>query len=391
MPPTHSRTSRPMSRSLQATATTRRRFLSSVAAAASSIVLSNCARNLSNSNLPADASPSPSSSSSGADAKTLHIYTWANYTDDELLKSFEAKTGIRPVVDIFDSNEAMLAKIQAGGGSAYSVIFPSDYMVVEMIKLGLLSPLDKSKLTGLEHLNAKWKNPIYDPNNAHSVPATWGTTGLIYDPEKLGKTITDWNFLWQNKGSLKRRITLINDVREVMGATLRSLGYSYNSSDPAQIEKAYKKLVELKTAIASFLTNGWEDQLASGDLFISMAYSSDALALMEEKPSLEYVIPRSGSSLWTDTMVIPKSAPNPDAAYQWLNFLLDPQNAARLVERLKFATPNEAAYKLLPTDLKNNKGLFPSNTLLAKCEGVAPVSTETADLYDRYWTQLTSA
>jgi spermidine/putrescine transport system substrate-binding protein len=346
---------------------------------------------LSNPNVSASESPGSGSPSPGANNRTLYIYTWANYTDDELLKSFEAKTGIRPVVDIFDSNEAMLAKIQSGGGSAYSIIFPSDYMVVEMIGLGLLSPLDKSKLPGLDNLNPKWSNPIYDPNNAHSVPATWGTTGLIYNPEKLGKAITDWNFLWQNKGSLKRQVTLINDVREVMGAALRSLGYSYNSTDPAQIEKAYKKLVELKPTIASFLTNGWEDQLASGDISIAMAYSSDALALIEEKPSLKYVIPQSGSSLWTDTMVIPKSAPNPDAAYQWLNFLLDPQNAAKLVERLKFATPNQAAYKLLPTDLKNNKGLFPPNNLLAKSEGVAPVPTKTADLYDRYWTQLTSA
>ena len=391
MPPTHSRASRPIAQSPQATATTRRKFLSTVAAAASSIVLSNCARNLSNPNVSASESPGSGSPSPGANNKTLYIYTWANYTDDELLKSFEAKTGIRPVVDIFDSNEAMLAKIQSGGGSAYSIIFPSDYMVVEMIELGLLSPLDKSKLPGLDNLNPKWSNPIYDPNNAHSIPATWGTTGLIYNPEKLGKAITDWNFLWQNKGSLKRQVTLINDVREVMGAALRSLGYSYNSTDPAQIEKAYKKLVELKPTIASFLTNGWEDQLASGDISIAMAYSSDALALIEEKPSLKYVIPQSGSSLWTDTMVIPKSAPNPDAAYQWLNFLLDPQNAAKLVERLKFATPNQAAYKLLPTDLKNNKGLFPPNNLLAKSEGVAPVPTKTADLYDRYWTQLTSA
>ncbi len=387
MPPTHSHSNHPDGRSFSGTS--RRRFLQTLTAAASGVVLSNCARNLSNpsaGNSPA-ASPSP-----GENAKTLHVFTWANYTDDELLKNFEAKTGIRTVVDIFDSNEAMLAKVEAGGANAYSIIFPSDYMVVEMKDKGLLTELDRSRLPGLSNLNPKWSNPTYDPNNAHSVPATWGTTGLIYDPARLnGKTITDWNFLWQNKGSLTRRVTLINDVREVMGATLRSLGFSYNSKDPKQIEQAYRKLVELKPAIASFLTNGWEDQLASGDLSVSMAYSSDAISLIEEQPSLKYVIPRSGTSIWTDTMVIPKSAPNPDAAYEWMNFMLDPANAANLVERLNFATPNKAAFEKLPTNSKNNSNLYPSQSVLTKCEGITPVPTQATDLYDKYWTQLTSA
>ncbi|WP_088892654.1 polyamine ABC transporter substrate-binding protein [Leptolyngbya ohadii] len=388
MPPTHSQPPHPDGRSFAGSS--RRRFLQTLTAAASSVVLTNCARNLSNpsaTNSPTAASPSPS-----ANDKTLYVYTWANYTDDELLKSFEAKTGIRTVVDTFDSNESMLAKVEAGGANAYSVIYPSDYMVVEMLDKGLLTQLDRSRLAGLSNLNSKWSNPSYDSNNAHSVPATWGTTGLIYNPERLnGKTITDWNFLWQNKGSLGRQVTLINDVREVMGATLRSLGFSYNSKDPKQIEQAYRRLVELKPAIASFLTNGWEDQLASGDLSVSMAYSSDAITLIEEKPDLKYVIPRSGTSIWTDTMVIPKSAPNPEAAYAWMNFMLDPANAAGLVERLNFATPNKAAFEKLPTNYKNNTNLYPPEAILAKCESIVPVPTETADLYDNFWTRLTSA
>jgi len=388
MPPTYSHSPHPDGRS--SARTSRRRFLQTMTAAASSVVLTNCARNLSNpsaANSPTAGSPSP-----GGNGNTLYVYTWANYTDEELLKNFEAKTGIRTVVDIFDSNEAMLAKVEAGGANAYSVIFPSDYIVAEMLDKGLLTELDRSRLPGLSNLNPKWSNPTYDPNNAHSVPATWGTTGLIYDPARVnGKTVTDWNFLWQNKGSLTRRVTLINDVREVMGATLRSLGFSYNAKDPKQIEQAYRKLVELKPAIASFLTNGWEDQLASGDLSVSMAYSSDAISLIEEQSSLEYVIPRSGTSIWTDTMVIPRSAPNPDAAYEWINFMLDPANAASVVERLNFATPNKIAFEKLPTNIRNNSSLYPPEDVLAKCEGISPVPPEVADVYDRFWTQLTSA
>ncbi|MBD1870297.1 spermidine/putrescine ABC transporter substrate-binding protein [Cyanobacteria bacterium FACHB-471] len=367
-------------------ASTRRGFLQLSAAALSGAVLSNCARNLADVN-----SEEPAASSAASDGGTLHVYSWANYTDQELLDSFKAKTGVEVVVDTYDSNETMLAKMQAGGGSAYSIIFPSDYMVSEMIGLDMLTPLDKSRLVGLENLRSQWQDPVYDPGSAHSIAATWGTTGFIYNPANLGTTLTGWDYFWENGGSLDRKITLLNDVREVMGGVLHSLGYSYNSEDPAELEEAYNRLVELKPAIASFITNGWEDQVASGDLLVSMAYSVDAIALIEENPDLEYVIPETGSSLWTDTMVIPKSAPNLDAAYEWLNFLLVPENAASLVERLKFATPNKTAYEQLSAETKADTKLFPPQDLLDRCEGIAPVSEEATELYDQYWTQLTSS
>jgi spermidine/putrescine transport system substrate-binding protein len=373
-------------------AASRRRFLQVSAAAVSGVVLSNCARNLSN-NTTSEASPTASpgdtGSTSGGD-KTLHIYTWANYTDDELLKGFEAKTGIRPIIDTFDSNESMLAKMQAGGGKAYSVIYPSDYMVEQMVKSGMLVTLDKSKLQQANWME-QWQNPSYDPENAHSIPTVWGTTGLIFDPDKVDGEIKGWDYIWDNVDRLGRRVTLLNDVREVMGATLQFLGYSMNSTKPAEIEEAYNRLLEIKPTIASFMTNGWEDQLASGDLEVSMAYSQDALFLKLESPNLEYVVPETGSSLWTDTMVIPKSAPNTEAAYEWLNYILEPANSASLVERLKVATPNEAAFDKLPKALQENRNLFPPKAVLAKCERVAPVPQNITDLYDRFWTQLTSS
>lgn len=372
-------------------ALTRRRFLQASAAAASGMVLSNCARNLSGNSQGETDSSSASPGASSSDSKTLYIYSWANYTDEALLNAFEEKTGIRAIVDVYDSNEAMQAKIEAGGGSAYSIVYPSDYAVTQMVARGLLAPLDKSRLEGLNNLRDKWQNPTYDPNNAHSVPTTWGTTGLIYDPETLGAEIQGWDYLYENVGDLNRQITLINDVREVMGATLKYLGYSINSTNPDEIEEAYNSLVELKPAIATFLTNGWEDQLASGDVQVSMAYSADALALIEENPNLVYVVPETGSSIWTDTMAILKDAPNEDAAYEWINFILEPENSAQLVERLKFATPNQSAYDLLPTDLKTNPNLFPPESTLNKGEGIVDVPQEVTDLYDRYWTQLTSS
>jgi spermidine/putrescine transport system substrate-binding protein len=180
-------------------------------------------------------------------------------------------------------------------------------------------------------------------------------------------------------------------VREVMGTTLLALGHSLNTENPKHIKAAYDKLVAFKPAIASFLTNGWEEQLASGDMLVSMAYSTDALSLITEQPNLRYVIPETGASLWTDTLAIPKTAPNVDAAYEWINYMLTPETSAKIVERLKFATPSQVAYDKLPSKLKSNTNLFPSAAMIDQCEVIAPVAPKIAESLDSYWTQLTSA
>jgi len=375
-------------RSFQFSNATRRRFLLGSAAALSSVVLSNCARSIGTTGSDsASQSSTTEGTTSATNTQTLHIYSWSSYIDDDLLKAFETKTGIKAIADIYESNEVMLAKLQAGGGNQYSIIYPSDYMVTQMVEAEMLTAIDKSLLQGLDQLNPKWQSPVYDTDNTHSVPYAWGTTGMIYDSEKLGTDIASLDYFWENKDSLGRQITLLNDVRETMGAVLKSLGYSYNSTNPEEIEAAYTRLVELRPAIAAFLSTGWEEQLASGDLAISMAYSVDALYLIDENPNLTFVIPDTGTSLWTDTIAIPRTAPNVEAAYEWINFMLDSDNSVELVKRLKFATPNQVAVDKLPSDLKRNEKLFPPEQILAKC---APLPEEISDLYDRYWTQITS-
>nr|WP_313887606.1 spermidine/putrescine ABC transporter substrate-binding protein [Nodosilinea sp. LEGE 07088] len=358
----------------------RRRFLQGSAAVMAGLAAANCRQNLSG----------PSVGSGDSDG-TLHIYTWANYTDDDLAAAFTERTGIPVVVDIFDSNEVMLTRLQAGGGDAYSIIYPSDYMVSEMIDLGLLTQLDQNRITGLDSLKAQWVNPGYDPNNAHSVPFCWGTTGLLFNREATPGEPVDWEFLWANQSALSRRITLIDDMRETLGATLKSLGYSYNTNNPTEIEAAYNRLLELQPAIAAFKTTGFESELLAGDLSISMAYSSDAIALTLEDNRMEYILPASGSSLWTDTLAIPSTAPNVDAAYQWINFMLEAEVASAAVERLFFATANQTAFDRLPDEIKANADLYPPEDVLAKCEGIVAVDTASADLFDQFWTQVTSA
>jgi spermidine/putrescine transport system substrate-binding protein len=294
-------------------------------------------------------------------------------------------------VDIFDSNEIMLTKMQAGGGGAYSILYPSDYVVSEMVDTGLLAKLDRSRLVGLENLKEQWQNPAYDPGNAHSIPFNWGTTGLIYNRDVTPGRPEDWIFLWDNKEALSRRITMLDDMRETLGVALKTLGYSYNTTNPAHIEAAYAQLRELQPHIAAFKTTGFENEILAGDLSVAMTYSSDAIALTLENERLDYVIPASGTSLWTDTLAIPSSAPNLDAAYQWINFLLEPEVARAAVERLFFATANQAAFNLLPDALRNNPHLYPPEAVLANSEGIQSIDTASNDLFDRFWTEITSA
>lgn len=359
---------------------TRRRFLTTSVGTLSGLALSSCGWTL------AEVHPVPQK----GNADELYIYTWASYIDEKLLKEFTAQTGIKVIADIYDSNETMLATFQAGRGAIYSIIYPSDYSVTKMMQANLLTRLDHSRIAGLDNTLALFQDSSYDPGNHYSVPISWGTTGFIYDREKLSNPPDDWDYLWRNQGTLARRMTLLNDTREVMGGVLRSLGYSYNSKNPKHIQQAYEKLLTLKPAIASFTTDAWKDQLLAGDLLLAMGYSSDAVLVMQQNPNLQYAVPKSGTSLWSDTMVIPSTAPNPSAAYAWINYMLQPGVASQVTQRLFFATPNQAAFDQLPDPLRNNPALFPSEQLLDRCERIAPLDHKVTELYERYWTRLTS-
>src|SRR5919199_3653672 len=179
---------------------TRRQFLQVAASATlSSMALSGCGWTLAQ--VRPEASNQAASKAKGS-SKELYIYTWSSYTDPELLERFRKETGIRAVADVFDSNEAMLARLQAGGGGAYSIIYPSEYMVQKMRELGMLMELDFSRIRGIERLFSRFQNPEYDPGNRHSVPVSWGTTGLIYNTQKLKQAPEDWSYLWENRQQL---------------------------------------------------------------------------------------------------------------------------------------------------------------------------------------------
>lgn len=376
MPPTNLGKNR-----LKKTAPTRRQFLKASAAALAASTLSSCGWTLAN---------VKSTPTIQEDTDTLYIFTWAGYTDEDLLDRFYQETGIRVIADVFDSNEAMLAKVQAGGAAAYSIIYPSDYMVDKMRDLDLLTKLDHSLLLGIDDLFPQFLDPVYDPGGNYSVPISWGTTGLIYNSSLLKEAPEDWDYLWEHREQLSKRMTLLEDQREVIGAALRKLGYSYNTTDADYVRQAYEDLLILMPFVASLTNYNWRSQMLTGDLKLAMCYSSDAAEIAPENEDLRYITPASGSSLWTDTLVIPKAAPNVQGAYKWINFMLQPDIAAEVVERLSFATASISAYKRLPEELRDDPTLFPPESVISSCESLAPLG-DFEEVYDRYWTRLTSA
>ncbi|CAN1210823.1 spermidine/putrescine ABC transporter substrate-binding protein [Tumidithrix helvetica PCC 7403] len=340
------------------------------------------------------------------DKNTLYIYGWATYVSNtEVMEGFTKETGIKVVGDSYDSNEVMLAKLQAAGGkSGYSIIYPSDYMVAQMHELDLLLPLNKKLLPNLQNIGEEYfvSATLYDPGNKYGIPVSLGTTGIAYNVKAMGEIVgaepTDWSFLWEQRNKL--RITLLNDVREVMGMALHSLNFSYNAKEESAIRLAFEKLRELMPATANFNTDAWRDPLTAGDLTLSMAFSGDGISLMRQNkqdrekdatiPEIKYILPASGTSVFMDMLAIPKGAPNLAAAHAWMNYIMRPEIAAKISNANSFGTTNKLAKSLVDEDLKAISVWEPTKAYINRSGRISKLDPEVSRIYETYWTRLTS-
>lgn len=311
---------------------------------------------------------------------TLTIYNWGDYIDDELLKQFEDETGIKIIYETFDSNEAMLTKIQQGGTS-YDIAVPSEYMIEKMIEEDLLLPLDHSKLTNLVNIDDRFLDLPFDPGNKYSVPYFWGTVGIVYNTKMIDDfEITSWNDLWDPR--FKNEILLIDGAREVMGMGLNSLGYSLNDTNLDHLLEAKAKLDELTPNIKAIVGDEIKMLIANEEAAIGVVWSGDAADMMWENENLDYVVPSEGSNLWFDNMVIPKTAKNVEAAHQFINFMLDAEVAAQNTEWVSYSTPNKAALEFMPEDMVEDERFYPSPELTAKLEVYKNLGKKNLALYN---------
>lgn len=257
------------------------------------------------------------------EGQTLHIYNWGEYTGENIIGDFEEETGATVVMENFDSNEQMYIKV--ANGEAYDILVPSDYMIQRLIEEDYLQKLDKSKLDCFDKLSDAVLGLPYDPNNDYSVPYFWGTVGIVYDKTKVDIEDLEregYNIFLDQK--YKGDVYLYDSERDSFMMALKALGYSMNTENEAELNEAYEWLVQcVETMDTEIVTDEIIDNMAQGRKALGLIYSGDASYVMAENEDMGYFMPETGTNLWSDAMVIPKNAKNPDLAHEFINYASD--------------------------------------------------------------------
>lgn len=297
---------------------------------------------------------------------TIVFYNWGDYIDPEVLAEFEEETGYSVIYDTFDSNEAMVAKIQQGG-TAYDVAVPSEYMIEQMIEDDLLLELDHSLLPNLEHIDSDFLDLEFDPANRYSIPYFWGTLGVIYNTDYIEEgEIQSWNDLWNPE--YRNEIMVYDGAREVLGIGLQSLGYSLNETDSDRLEEATAKMKALMPNILALVADEMKMHLINEEAYMGITFSGEAAMAIWESENLAYVVPEEGSNLWFDNVVIPYNAQNVEGAHALIDFLLRPDIAARNAEYVGYSSPNESAIAIMDPEITSDEAFYPSDELIDKLE-----------------------
>jgi spermidine/putrescine transport system substrate-binding protein len=321
-------------------------------------------------------------------AKELHIYNWSEYIDPEIYEDFENEFGVKVIEDTFASNEDLLAKLQAGA-TGYDLIVPSDYMVAIMIELELLAEINYDNIPNFENIDDKFKNPPYDADNKYSVPYQWGTTGIGYNADLFEDPPDSWAYLFDPAiaSEFSGRMSMLNDGRESIGAALKYLGYSINTTNEQELEEAKQLLIQQKEWVAAYDSDGFEDLLAAGEVDIGHGWSGDYFAAAEEAEHVWYIIPKEGGVIWTDNLCIPKTAPSQYTAEAFINYLLRPEVGAKITNYTWFGSPNKASEEFIDAEILEEPAIYPPPEVMDKLEFIRDVG-ESTPMYDRIWTEV---
>ena len=299
------------------------------------------------------------------DSNTLYVLNWGDYIDEALLTQFEEETGIQVNYTTMATNEEMMVKLEEAD-CIYDVCFPSDYIIERLIQKDLLHELIKDNIPNLQYIDERFLDLDFDPENKYSVPYMWGTVGILYNTTMVQEPVTSWDILWDE--TYADQILMYDSIRDTIGVALMKLGYSINTRNEADIQAAEEALIAQKPIVQAYLGDPIKDRLISGGAAMGIVYSGDAMWCMYENPDLAYAVPETGSNLWFDNIIIPKTSDNTEAAEAFINFLCDPEVAAQNAEYIGYSTPNAAALEILGEEYINDPTYNPPQELLDKCE-----------------------
>ncbi len=319
-------------------------------------------------------------------AGKLNIYNWFDYLPQELIDKFSKEHDVEVTMDTYDSNESLLARLKAGV-TGYDVAVPGDYMVAILIKEGLLEKVDANQLPNFKHMNPAWVDVYWDPGREYSIPYQWGSTNFMVDTAVYDGDIDTLAILFDPPAKLRGKINMLKDVNDVLNAGLRYLGHPRCNDNPEQLKELNKLLLGAKEHWLSFNSDGAKEVLVSGDAAVGQIWNGFGMRARAEKATLKYAYPKEGFTGWMDNIVVLKGAPNLENAKLFMNFMLEPENAATLTNFARYTAGVLGTEPFLEPELTTALELNPPKGAPAP-EFVPPCSPEVVKFYDRIWTNL---
>ena len=323
-----------------------------------------------------------------AEQKNLNFYNWDTYIGETTLDDFASATGIEVKMDLFGDNTELFAKLREGN-PGYDVIVPTNDYVERMWRANLLQPLVHSMLPNFrENIAPRFQDADFDPGRKYSMPYMWGTMGIGYRKSKVARP-DSWSAVWGEQSAQHAgQIGWISEPGSMLGMVMRYLGYSFNSTNPDEIRQAADQLIKFKHNTKGIFEDNGQDLLASGEIDLTVEWNGDIAQLINEDPDVDYVIPKEGGYFWQDCLCIPNDAPHPENAHAFINFLMDAEIGRDLAEYIEYATPNEAARKLMNDSYNKNPAIFPPEDVLAKLEPSLYLGEARSQLIDEEWTRV---
>ncbi|MDR2108752.1 MAG: spermidine/putrescine ABC transporter substrate-binding protein [Coriobacteriales bacterium] len=322
----------------------------------------------------------------GVSGGELNVFIWAEYLPDSVVTKFTEETGIKVNVSNYSSNEDLLAKVQSSNEGIYDVVVPSDYMVKMMAEEGLLEELDKDSLPNLSNLDTSFLDPSFDPGNTYSLPYMGGVAMIVYNKNVVTEPITGYEQLFDPQYA--NSIVALDDFRAVIGMTAKSLGYSLNTTDDAELAQVATRLEELKPNVRLLDSDSPKSAMLSGETSIGYMWNAEVAICQEEDDSFEAVFPSEGCYLFLDNLSVLKGAKNRENALKFINFILEPEVSKMISEEFPYLNPNKAAVALLPDSYRDNPVSNVPAEVIAKGEYVQDLGADVVK-YDELWTEFT--
>ena len=334
---------------------------------------------------PSDAPSTPPSPSAAASPESeLFIYNWTDYLAEEVIESFEAKYGTKVTQSFFSNTEEAYAKLGDDGGG-YDLSFPISVDVPSFIEKGAIVKLDKSLIPNITNLGTEWSDPGYDPGNEYSVPYMWWTTGVGYDSAQITDELTSSKALWDPRWA--QHISMLDDFQEVFGLALIQLGYSANTKDLGELDKAAALLKQQKPLVRVYSTDTIAT-MTSGDVWIGHIWGADRFAIQEVNENVLYYIPEEGGVKGSDTLAVFSGAPHPVAAHLFINHILDAENSAANTNFIYYMGPNAAAKEFIDPEILDDPTINPDQEIVDKLEELLNLEQSLRDEYLKRWQEL---